>query len=126
MRKLLTLISCIFILNNSYSQTWFDLGLKGGFGTGIIMNNNIWEDPDYNHRLSPSYSFGGKIGFNFNDNHEITLDILLNKFQQNFLYNQFDSATSHTFYKVSCLSNFHQNFAEALIHKLFDMLLEYF
>ena len=102
MRKLLTLITCIFILSSSYCQTWFDLGLKGGFGTGIIMNNNIWDDPDYNHRLSPSYSFGGKIGFNFNDNHEITLDILFNKFQQDFLYNQFDSITqSDPLYKSS-------------------------
>ena len=91
MRKLLALLSCIFIFTAYHTQSWFDLGLKGGYGTSILMNNNIWDDSDYNHQISGAYSFGGKVGFNFNENHELTFDFMFNEFKQNFLYNQYDS-----------------------------------
>ena len=93
MRKLLAVLSSIFIFATFHTQSWFDLGLKGGYGTSILMNNNIWGDVDYNHQISGSYSFGGKIGLNFNENHEVTFDLMYNEFSQNFLYNQYDSIT---------------------------------
>ncbi len=91
MRKLLAVLTGIFIFTSSFSQTWFDLGLKGGAGTSILMNQNILEDMDYNHRISPAYCFGAKIGFNLSENHEVTFDIMYNEFNQHFLYNTYDS-----------------------------------
>lgn len=102
MRKLLAVLSSIFIFATFHTQSWVDLGLKGGYGTSLIMNNNIWNDVDYNHQLSGAYSFGGKIGFNFNENHEVTFDLIYNEFNQNFLYNQYDSISeSSPLYKSS-------------------------
>lgn len=91
MRKLIALLTGIFIFTSTFSQTWFDLGLKGGAGTSILINQNIWDDRDYNHRISPAHCFGIKAGINLSENHEITFDVLYNQFNQSFLYNQFDS-----------------------------------
>lgn len=102
MRKLLAVLSSIFIFATFHTQSWMDLGLKGGYGTSILTNNNIWDDSDYNHQISGSYCFGGKIGLNFNENHEVTFDIMYNEFNQNFLYNFYDSITeSSPLYKSS-------------------------
>ena len=102
MRKLLAVLSSIFIFATFHTQSWFDLGLKGGYGTSILMNNNIWDDVDYNHQISGAYSFGGKIGLNFNENHEVTFDLMYNEFNQNFLYNLYDSISeSSPLYKSS-------------------------
>ena len=64
MRKLIALLTGIFIFTSTFSQTWFDLGLKGGAGTSILINQNIWNDRDYNHRISPAHCFGIKAGIN--------------------------------------------------------------
>ena len=93
MRKTLSLLSALFILISIQSQVWFDVGFKGGLGTGILMNQNIWDDPDYNHRISPSYSFGAKFGINLSNNHEITFDFMASKFRQDFLHNELDSSS---------------------------------
>lgn len=94
MRKTISLLSTLFIFISAHSQMWFDIGFKGGVGTGILMNQNIWNDADYNHRISPSYSFGTKFGINLSDYHEITFDFMVSKFRQDFLHNQFDSVTN--------------------------------
>ena len=94
MRKTISLLSALFILISAHSQVWFDIGFKGGIGTGLLMNKNIWNDADYNHRLSPSSSYGVKFGINLSNNHEITFDFMVNKFNQKFLHNEFDSTTN--------------------------------
>ena len=83
------IISTILVFStfiNYSSQTWVDFGVKGGFGANFLMNKNIWDDVDYNHDLTTGYSFGGKIGFNFNQEHEITFDAIIGKFSQKFNY----------------------------------------
>ncbi len=94
MRKLLALLCTLFILMTTHGQLWFDIGFKGGIGPGLIMNQNIWDDPDYNHRLTASNSYGAKFGLNFNDEHEITFDFMISNFHQDFLHNEYDSITS--------------------------------
>lgn len=86
MRKTTLAILLFFVLNNSFSQNWLDVGLKGGYGGSLLMNGNIWDDPLYNHTLAGSGNFGAKLGFNFNDEHEITLDAMFGSFIQNFNY----------------------------------------
>ena len=93
MRKTFSLFSTVFILISTHSQVWFDIGFKGGAGIGLLMNQNIWDDPEYNHMLSPSYRFGAKLGLNLSNNHEITFDFMASSFRQDFLHNEFDSVS---------------------------------
>ena len=86
MRKLSSVIFLFFVVNISFAQSWLDIGLKGGYGYGILNNANIWDDPGYNHRINGSVFFGGKIGFNFNEKHEITVDFIYGDFKQGFRY----------------------------------------
>ena len=39
--KVLFIISFITISKITFSQLWFDLGLKGGIGTGFLINKTI-------------------------------------------------------------------------------------
>jgi len=86
MRKISSAIFLFLVVNLSFAQSWLDVGLKGGYGFGILNNSNIWDDPGYSHRLNGSGFFGGKIGFNFNDEHEITVDFIYGSFKQGFRY----------------------------------------
>lgn len=86
MRKTTLAILLFFVLNNSFSQNWLDVGLKGGYGAGLLMNSNIWDDPLYNHELTGTGNFGAKLGFNFNEEHEVTFDAMFGSFIQNFKY----------------------------------------
>ena len=39
MRKLIALLTGIFIFTSTFSQTWFDLGLKGGADAATMQEN---------------------------------------------------------------------------------------
>jgi len=86
MRKLTTTLFLFSLVNLSFAQGWLDLGLKGGYGVGILNNSNIWNDASYNHKLSGSGFFGAKLGLNFNDEHEVTVDFIYGNFKQGFTY----------------------------------------
>ncbi len=77
-----------------YGQGWLDVGLKGGVGPTLLMNQNIFGDAGYNHQLGASGCFGGKIGLNFNSNHQITVDVMVNNFNQKFKYSEVIDTTS--------------------------------
>ncbi len=93
MRKTTFSLFLCFVVSLSYSQGWVDVGLKGGWGPTILMNQNILDDQDYNHIISTGGTFGAKIGYNFNSEHEITVDGMYGNFNQAFKYNVFDSIT---------------------------------
>jgi hypothetical protein len=48
-----------------YGQGWLDVGLKGGVGPTLLMNQNIFGDAGYNHQLGASGCFGGKNWIKF-------------------------------------------------------------
>jgi hypothetical protein len=90
--KRLFLFSILMVFFSHFKgQTWVDLGFKGGIGANFLMNRNIWSDDDYNHALTAGYCFGGKIGFNFNQEHEITFDAIFGRFNQDFNYSISDT-----------------------------------
>jgi hypothetical protein len=91
MRKLLTLSLITVISLNSYSQAWMDIGLKGSWGLNFLYNKNML-DNDYTAKFSSGYTFGGKLGWNFNESHEVTFDVMYYQFNQTFKYNQTDSS----------------------------------
>lgn len=91
MKKIVTIFVLIIALGSFKAQTWVDLGIKGGIGANFLMNQNIWGDVNYNHAFTSCYTFGGKLGFNFNQEHEITFDAMVGNFKQKFNYNILDS-----------------------------------
>lgn len=85
--KKLTAVLLVFIYSQSlYSQTWFDIGLKGGYGADFLVNTNFYNDGNFNPKLSYGYMYGGKLGINFNTEHAITLDVSSSAFNQTFNY----------------------------------------
>ncbi|MFH1321767.1 MAG: outer membrane beta-barrel protein [Bacteroidota bacterium] len=84
MKRLIINIILLLLTINTYSQIFFDGGLKGMFGTTWLINENIFKDPDYNHQISPGYFVGGKLGLNFNESVEVVSEVLYSTFKQSF------------------------------------------
>ncbi len=100
--KKITFASLLFIFSNSlYSQSWLEVGLKGGYGLDFLVNKNVSNDPTHTSKFSFGYTYGGKLGWNFNADHAITLDVLYTGFGKTYDYyttNPADS-TKKDFYK---------------------------
>ncbi|MBD3637359.1 MAG: hypothetical protein HUJ25_08410 [Crocinitomicaceae bacterium] len=75
MKKLIILLSLLFLSYTSEAQLWFDLGLKGGVGSGIAMNKTINDDGRFNPSAGFNYFFGGKFGINYGHYVGITCDV---------------------------------------------------
>ena len=73
------LISCTL-----HGQIWLDIGAKGGYGLGVLLNSNIMEDNSHKMKLGTGYTYGGKLGLNFGDRHGFTFDALLAKNTQQY------------------------------------------
>lgn len=82
----------------SYSQTWFDLGVKGGYGLDLLYNQNFFNGRDFTPLLSYGYMYGGKVGFNFNTEHSITMDVNTSYFNQQFAYSFLNADSSRSNY----------------------------
>lgn len=86
MRFLLLTTFSFFISLNTFSQAWVDCGIKGGYGATMLTNANIWKEPNVEPLLSGGYSYGGKLGLNFNLNYQITMDFLHRSANQEYLF----------------------------------------
>ncbi len=86
MKKAATTTLLFLLFQIGFSQTWFDIGLKGGIGTSFMYNAQIFDDQAIVHKFKPGYTFGGKLGFNFIQEHQITFDIMKTTYQQGFTY----------------------------------------
>lgn len=114
MKKLAILIILFSGINISWSQGWVDIGIKGGWGPTFLFNQKVFDDSRYNHTFTTRGMFGGKIGYNFNVDHEITFDFMVGGLSQNFDYTmQLDSAANSMAYNSS------------ISYKAFDFLLMY-
>jgi hypothetical protein len=91
MKKLAFSLLISLLTLSASAQKWIDLGLKGSWGPNILLNSNVFDDKDFNHRLSFGYDIGGKIGLNFGENHEVTFDVMSSNFNQKYDFNIFDS-----------------------------------
>lgn len=90
MKKTLLIAIMLFSINIAFSQTWFDIGLKGGIGTSFMYNSQIFDDQEIVHKFKPGYTFGAKLGFNFIQEHQITFDIMKTTYKQGFTYRPAD------------------------------------
>jgi len=110
------LLAALIILStfSVFCQRWLDVGLKGGYGTMLLMNSNLFSDNNYNHKLTGAYTLGGKLGYNLSNNHEITVDVMYSKFSQNFQFGITDTASR-------TLTQYTQNFS----YNALDFILMY-
>lgn len=88
MKKLL-ILTCFTLPLLIHSQTWFELGLKGGPASTLLLNQNIFDDAEYNHRITPTYFYGAKVGVNFGEHDGVALHVGGTKVQQRF-NNEYD------------------------------------
>ena len=77
---------CIFSNINANAQTWFDLTVRAGWGTNLLINKNVFNDKDYVYRFSHGFDVGGKFGLNIGDENSVSIDVMSSKFSQDFLY----------------------------------------
>ena len=95
--KKITIAFSIFIFSQTlYSQTWFDIGLKGGYGADFLINKNFYNDRYFSPKLSFGYILGGKIGINFTEMHAVTIDVTTSSFDQSFNYSHLNTDSSRT------------------------------
>ncbi len=75
-RLLLLVFAFTGFLGALNAQIWLDIGAKGGYGLGVLLNNNLMQDNLHEMRLGAVYSYGGKVGLNFGRRHGFTFDAL--------------------------------------------------
>jgi hypothetical protein len=69
-------------------QTWFDLGIKAEWGGNLMLNKNIMNDSKFSNKIQPGFGLGGKVGINFSNNHEFTMEVLWSRFNQKFAFSK--------------------------------------
>lgn len=84
MKKISITPAIILFSCYAFSQTWFDAGLKGGYGVNLLYNQNYLNDRNFTPNLSYGYMYGGKLAFNFNEEHSVTFDVTTSYFNQGF------------------------------------------
>ena len=98
MKKLLMLI-CVMSLFNASAQLWFDLGLKGGVGSGFILNKTLNNDGRLALNPGFNYFYGGKVGVNFGENFGITCDVDYGSYSYSFGQVEVPGKTQNATYK---------------------------
>ncbi|MGV6860492.1 MAG: hypothetical protein ACWA41_01905 [Putridiphycobacter sp.] len=66
------------------AQTWFDVGLKGGFGGGFLLNQTVNKDSRFDILPQRNHFYGGKIGVNFGEKVGLNLDVDYGKYSYGF------------------------------------------
>jgi len=74
MKKGLAILLMIVSFSGS-SQTWFDLGIKGGVGAGFMLNSTVNSDSRFNVLPQMNNFVGGKVGVNFGEMFGVALDV---------------------------------------------------
>lgn len=83
-RFLLTISLYCTTLLPSTAQTWFEVGIKGGPASTLMLNGNLFDDVAYNHLITPTYFMGGKIGINFGPHNGIAFHGGMTRLRQKF------------------------------------------
>ncbi len=105
MKKIPPTLLMVLLSFLSFSQTWFDVGLKGGYGLNLMYNKNYFSDNNFTPKMSFGYMYGGKVGFNFNEDHSVTMDVISSAFNQGYYYNRLNADSSRSNYSRSISFN---------------------
>ncbi len=82
--KITSTLLTLFLSLTVQSQTWFDIGLKGGAGGGFLLNKTVNSDSRFDVLPQLNYFYGGKVGVNFGEKIGIDLDIDYGKYAYGF------------------------------------------
>lgn len=85
MKKILLIIILICLSHYLYSQGWINASVKGGYGVSFLFNKNITNDRNVSPELSYGNLIGGKIAYNFNEYHELGVEVLVSEHNQNYM-----------------------------------------
>ncbi|MEA3450401.1 MAG: hypothetical protein U9Q83_00695, partial [Bacteroidota bacterium] len=79
-------LSMVFIIGIAQNPTtWFYIGAKGGAGVSMLYNNLSFNDQNIAYDYtSPSFYYGGSLGFLFGDNVGITFEASMNSLLQKY------------------------------------------
>lgn len=106
MKKIILLTSFLILALVAIPQktvTYFYLGLKGGGGSSLLFNQPSFDDVNivYNY-FSPSYFYGGTLGFLFGNNIGISAELNLNTLSEKYDVST-SSATYNSLMKINTL-----------------------
>lgn len=93
--KSLTILSILFMLlfvQNTFAQrgrageiNWFSASVKGGYGSTMLVNYNIFNDRYVKPSIfNSSYCYGGKLAFNFTNTVSINVEVIQNSLSQSY------------------------------------------
>jgi len=91
MRKLVLSMLFLPLCHAAQAQSFFEIGVKGGGGASMLFNNNILQDNRINKTPNLAYSYGAKLGFDFNENYAIIAEYMFLQMNQNNDFNNFAS-----------------------------------
>lgn len=86
MKKLLILVLSVCFIQYAQSQKmdfWLDAGAKVQYGTSMLYNSAIGDDPNFDYTLASSTKIGGKLGINWNYT-GVSLDIMVGSLNGKF------------------------------------------
>ena len=92
MRNLLLSILFLCVCQAARAQMFFEVGLKGGGGVSMLINENTMQDNRINKTPSYAYSYGFKAGFDFSEEYAIIGEYIWTQLNQNNNYNNSSSA----------------------------------
>ena len=97
----------IFVVHSYSQKPWIDFGLKGMAGTTWLFNSNISGDRNFEHTLSPGFGVGGKLGINYNNEFQLTVDAIYAFSNQSYAVkdtaNSWTKTTSYTSLNIPVL-----------------------
>ena len=82
MKKIIFLTFLLFSFYNSKSETWIDIGVKGGYTPGVLINPRIFGNATQSLKYNHGYLYGGKIGLNFGLEKALCVDLLYTNTKQ--------------------------------------------
>ena len=82
--KKLFFVALLSLSTYTYSQFYFDAGIKAGYGMTILLNKNIFHDSHVVSEFSFDGTYGGKVGLNFNEKYCLAFDIMYSGFKQSY------------------------------------------
>ncbi|MCX6180310.1 MAG: outer membrane beta-barrel protein [Bacteroidetes bacterium] len=87
MRNLLLSILFLSVCQLVQAQSFFEIGVKGGAGVSMLLNENTLQDNRINKTPSYAYSYGFKAGFDFSPSYAIIGEYMWTQLNQNNNYN---------------------------------------
>lgn len=84
--KRLILLSLTLLLSSKMfagkSDPWIDIGLRANLATTNLLNSNLIDENNLKYGFSKGFSYGAKLGINFNENVAFGVEGIMTQFGQ--------------------------------------------